>query len=251
MINGINYEQFYDDFLQTEAGKRISKDFDSVTCSPINMPSILFIKDRYGTTPRELLGRIDHEVSDPKTTVSIVSLYYINLLQEKNPTKIYDIGCGWNLWKRYIPNIYGVDTNSKFADEIAIYNNDWVRRHEGQLESACMINMDFGIKEGENTTFANLTDHILDFSKILKPGGRGYIATSVFGMLFFTEEEWFKSKNITRYSMKEITDEVVAIVKNLPLKIISLDLEFDIFLRPPNHDGEFRLVFEVLDNVGT
>jgi len=244
MINGINYKDFFEKFKQTEIGKQLTADFDEVTCSNKNPPSILVVKNKYNTTCRELLGRNDLSIKKPYTTISAVSFYYINMLLEKNPSIIYDFGCGWNLWKKYIPIIHGVDNNSDNADEIADFNRKYISKYYRSIPSAFMINMDFGIG-GENTTFENIGDHIIEFSKIIQSGGRGYFATSGYGLLYFTPDEWFKTHSITRYEHWKIAEILKQQICSLDLDIISLDIELDVLLNPPGHDGEFRLVFEV------
>lgn len=245
MINGIDYKKFEDEFLETDIGKKILKDFDIVTCSAHNMPSIIFMRHKFDTTCRELLGSNNLFVKKPMTMVSIVTFYYLQFLQEINPTKIYDLGCGWNLWKKYIPNIHGVDCNSPYADEIAFYNSDWVNRHERKLDAAFTINMDVGLKENTPCTFANLVDQIMEFSKIIKPGGRGYISIAAWGLLHFTDRSWYKENNCNPYDPESIKQKTMEMLAELPIKIICLDCEFDIFTNVPAHDGEMRLVFEI------
>jgi hypothetical protein len=245
MINSIDYQKFEKEFLQTDVGKRIKKDFDHVTCVASNIPSIIFMKNKFNTTCRELLGRNDLVVKKPMTMVSIVTFYYLKFLQEINPTQIYDIGCGWNLWKRYIPNIHGIDSNSEFADEIASYDDNWVDTHYRQLEAAFTINMDVGLKDGVPCTFRNMSDQIMNFSKIIKPGGRGYISLAAWGLLRYTDWDWYNENNCNPYDPGSIIAKTKEIILKLPLTIVALDCEFDIFRNIPAHDGELRIVFEV------
>jgi hypothetical protein len=179
------------------------------------------------------------------TLISIVTFYYLQFLQEINPEKIYDIGCGWNLWKRYIPNIYGIDCKGKFADEIVTYNEKWITEHERQLEAAFTVNIDIGLKLNEPCTFRNVSEQILYFSRIIKPGGRGYISLAAWGLLRYTDLDWYKETECNPYDPQNIIDKVKEIILNLPLNIIALDCEFDIFRNVPSHDGELRIVFEV------
>jgi hypothetical protein len=249
MTNSINYKQFEEYFLQTETGRQVKKDFDYVTCASSNIPSIIFMKNKFNTTCRELLGSNDLVVKQPVTLISIVSFYYLQFLQEINPTQIYDIGCGWNVWKRYIPNIHGVDSNSKFADEIAVYNDSWVDKHYRQLEAAFTINIDVGLKDGVPCTFRNMSDQIMNFSRIIKPSGRGYISLAVWGLLHYTDLDWYKENNCNPYDLGSIINKTKEIILNLPLSIIALDCEFDILRNIPGHDGELRIVFEVPHDV--
>jgi len=54
-----------------------------------------FIKS-FEVTPRQKAS---------KRLFSAIPFYYIEWLQEINPEKIYDLGCGWNIFKKYYPNI--------------------------------------------------------------------------------------------------------------------------------------------------
>jgi len=244
MINGIDYEKFASSFLQTDIGKQIEQDFDSITCTPNNDPSIIVLKNKCGSTCRELLGSNDIKVKNPNTTMSIVTFYYLNLLQEIKPNKIYDIGCGWNIWKSYMPNIHGVDTWSNYADEVGHYNSEWVEQRKGQLEAAFTINMDIGLSQ-EPATFDNIGDQILEFAQLLKPGGRGYISLAGWALLKFTSDDWYEQNHCSPYNPTLLQQKTKEIMESLPLKIIALDCEFDLLKNMPGHDGELRVVFEV------
>ena len=38
--------------------------------------------------------------------------YYIDLIYKNNPSNVIDIGCGECIWKKYYPNIIGLDTHT-------------------------------------------------------------------------------------------------------------------------------------------
>lgn len=244
MINGINYPKFKEEFLSTDIGKKLQVDFEEITCDRRVYPSILFMKNKYRSTCRELLGSNDLVISNPKKTISIISFYYLNFLLEKNPKEIYDIGCGWNIWKRYIPNIIGVDSNSKHADILVRYDYDYIKSNTRKHEAAFSINMDAGLNG--ICTFETLIDQIYEFSTIIKPGGRGYVSFSCLGLYYFTPTDWYEKNNCTELTVGEVLKERLL---NLPLNILVLDCEFDIFRNFAGHDGELRVVFEV-PNVG-
>lgn len=244
MINGINYKKFKEEFLSTELGKQVRADFDEITCEQVNYPSIIFMKNKFGTTCRELLGNNDLQIRNPKTTLSIVTFYYLRLLQEINPKAIYDLGCGWNIWKKYIPNIVGVDSQSKYADLLDNYNLDFVSRHQRKFDAAFAINMDVSLDD--IVTFENIEQQVLTFSTMIRPGGRGYIALPALGLYRFTPKSWYPENNCTELSAGEVVRDKLL---KLPLSTIALDCEFDIFRNASGHDGEFRFVFEVPTDV--
>jgi len=247
----INYQKFSDEFLSTPMGEQVKKDFTHVTCHNNNRPSILEVAKRYGSTCRELLGNNDLKFKVDYTTISIVSFFYLNMLQEVTPSKIYDIGCGWNVWKRYMPNIIGVDSVSPYADIKEEYNDQFVDKYYRSLESAFSINMNFALRKNattgiqEPTTFENLGDHLMEFSSIIKEGGRGYLSIPMIGLLQFTTDEWFAKNSLSRYDIVSLTSYTENLILKQNLKILALDLELDMLKNLPGHDGDIRIVFEV------
>ena len=252
-MNKIDYNKFRTEFLATPVGQQVSNDFDVVTCTNTHYPSILLVAHSHGSTCRELLGSTTISSVGKQTTLSIVSFYYLQFLQEKNPEIIYDIGCGWNIWSKYIPNIIGIDNSSKYAHIQEDYNTDFVSKNYRKFESAFSINMSASMNKtpdtGEETpiTFANLADSIREFSSIIAQGGRGYFSIPAIAPLISTSDEWFAANNLTRYSMPELTEYVEKIILSQSyMKIIALDVELDIIKHLPSHDGEIRVVFEIL-----
>jgi hypothetical protein len=251
MYKKINYKEFLQEFLSTPIGKQVQNDFTYVTCNNDNWPPILEVAKRYKGTCRELLGNNNLAVVKNYTTLSIVSFFYLNMLQENSPTTIYDIGCGWNIWKKYIPNIIGVDSVSQYADIKEEYNNEYVSKNYRSFDAAFSINMNFGLKKNvstnthEATTFETLGDHLMEFSSIIKKGGRGYLAVPAVGLMKFTSNDWMSNNNLSCYDIQGLTDYTENLILNQNLKIIALDLELDILRNLPGHDGEVRIVFEV------
>jgi hypothetical protein len=253
MINKINYEQFRKEFLATPIGQQVLQDFDEVTCTNTHYPSILVVAHGHQSTCRELLGSREMKSINQNTTISIVTFYYLQFLQEKNPKLIYDIGCGWNIWKKYIPNIVGIDNKSQYADIKDEYNTHYVDKNNRNLESAFAVNMSSSIHinpdtgQGNPITFSNLTECIKEFSSIISSGGRGYIALPAIAPLISTSDEWFEDNDLTRYAISELTNYLEQKILSLDcIKVIALDIELDILKHFPSHDGEIRVVFEVL-----
>ncbi len=249
----INYKQFQEDFLKTDLGKQVEKDFTYLTCTNNHWPSILEVAKRYNSTCRELLGSNDLKFHKSYTTLSIVSFFYLNILQEKKPKFIYDLGCGWNIWKKYIPNVIGIDDHSPYADIIDEYNSDFLEKNYKKFESVFSINMNFGLKKDiknkihEATNFQNFCDHLTEFSQLLQPGGRGYLSVPALGMYKFTSEQWCNKVNLNIYNPIEMSNYLENKILNLDLNILALDLELDLLKNHPGHDGEVRVVFETYE----
>jgi hypothetical protein len=159
------------------------------------------------STCRELLGNPNIKSTNNNTTISIVTFYYLQFLQEKNPKNIYDIGCGWNIWSKYIPNIIGIDNISHYAHVLEDYNLDYINKNYKKIESAFSINMSSSMPKHSVVdkdipiTFANLAEYIEQFSSIIKPGGRGYVALPAIVPLITTSTKWFEDNNLTRYAI--------------------------------------------------
>ena len=250
MINGINYKKFHEEFLLTDIGKAIQLDFDEVLCAKGYAP-LFELKNKAKLTFREMFGTKNYIIGGP-TSISITTLYYLQFLLEKNPSIIYDIGCGWNIWKRYYPQIVGIDFDSKYADIHDKFNDDFIKRHYNQIESAMSVNMFLGLKENNNMcefpvdpiTFENYIDQIVYFAQILKPGGRAYVSQNKLGFLRYTSHDWFDKYSVSKYDTNSLSKILLNnLEENFPYKILCFDCELDI-LDSMTFDGCVRLVFE-------
>lgn len=251
MINGIKYDVFLNNFLSTDIGKSIQKDFDNVICQKGIQPAIEF-KKRAGLTFREIYGK-EYYTIQGNTSLSVTTLYYLQFLLENNPKKIYDIGCGWNIWKRYYPNIVGIDHEGPYADIKDKFNDDFIKRNAEAFESAICVNMFLGLQEDTKNVydvpcipinFENYIEQILYFSQIIAPNGRAYISVNKLGFLQYTSKKWFEKHKVNQYDHEKLAHILLEDLKNnFPYKILSFDAEFDI-LNSISFDGCVRLVFE-------
>ena len=59
---------------------------------------------------------------------SAIPFYYIEWIQSCKPQKVYDLGCGWNFFKQYYPNIVGIDSqlpeNVNYRADIHAYRSE-------------------------------------------------------------------------------------------------------------------------------
>lgn len=240
-MKSIDYELFKKSFLRTDIGQQILKEFDTVTCTNNNTPHHLQFEARYRATGRELLGNNFIRAQQSCTGISIVTLFYLELLQETNPKVIYDIGCGWNLWKRYYPNIIGIDSWSDYADIHDVYSQDFINKWEGKMDCAMSVNLDVDFPYPTN--FDNVGEQIVQFSRLLKSGGRGYVSLPAIGFFHNTTREWYNDNNIAYYDCDAIEDYIKQKIILTDLDIIALDIEMDVILNTPGIDGEVRVVF--------
>jgi hypothetical protein len=161
--NDETLEESIKSFEKNKIYKKLKNDFDYVSFYPHMVRNIL-------RTPRQIYGEIEN-----KTIFSASSFYYIQFLLENNPKIIHDLGCGWNIFKKYIPNIVGVDSTPEdhpffYADVHALINEHYVKKNQGKFESIISINsLTFG-------RMSSIRKTVEDFVSMLQPGGRAYLA---------------------------------------------------------------------------
>jgi hypothetical protein len=182
----------------------------------------------------------------------VVPFYYLQYLMELNPEKIYDIGCGCNIFKKYIPNIIGIDVpESKLKcvkNNVDLYDNlddsFYIKNFE-QFESA------FAICSLHFYPFSDIRNRVLQFSSLISEGGRGFITLNIARMLEEENEKYsnfnFKFLSDVKYKKSPIILEYLELfvreqLYNLPLNIevfeCSISECFDSYL-----NGNIRLVF--------
>ena len=247
----INYQQFFDHFLTTDLGQKILSDYNALTCNSNSRMSMHTISERFSITPRQLLG-------DPNLTTlpqpkfnefSVVPFYYIEILNEKQPTKIFDLGCGWNIFKKYYPNIIGLDLDSAYADIHKPYSLDFVNLCQNKLEAIISINMTSELaNDGTQTNLENITQHIQYFGQLLKPGGRAYLGLNSSTIIRNTPKQWFVDQKILISDFDQLDKLVEQKILATGFDIIALDVETDVLFRSHSHDGDIRMVFERKNN---
>lgn len=225
-LNEYNQEEFEQQFSNTELGQAVAKDFELLVWDKHLVTELLY------TTPRQILG----------TKIgSMASFYYINKLLENNPESIHDIGCGWNMFKKYIPNIIGISPdnpdNAWYGDEFDFFDFDFVSNHQEYYESA------MAICSLHYVPLSSLRDRVLGFISIIKDGGRGFISLDADTMIkrespenlidtFGSEEP--SAELLDQYIREQLTD--------LPANVLIFDI--DTAEDKDELDGNIRIVFE-------
>jgi|LakMenEpi03Aug12_release.lakeMendotaPanAssembly.Ray.scaffolds.fasta_scaffold98193_1 hypothetical protein len=162
-LNAYNLENFRKSFESTDLARNVKQDFDLLTWET-NIPTLGFM----GMTPREYRG---------KRIFSMVPFYYI--LQLASSSKIYDIGCGWNIYKKYIPNIIGIDSKSLnfYADQVGFVDDAFVKENTEKFENIMSMNALHFIPLSQ---FSNRINQVLQMTK---PGGKIFIMMNVCHMI--------------------------------------------------------------------
>ncbi len=176
------------------------------------------------STPRQSEGD-----QNRKTKFSVVPFYYLKFLTEANPSEIYDLGCGWNIFKKYIPNIIGIgaeETQDTFFGDIHdIVDNDYIKHHQNYFESV------FSINALHFYPLSKIRQRVLDFASMIKDNGFGFLALNCQRMI---EANDITINNIEQYVRTELD--------NLPFKLKVF--EVDLTMLDNGMDGNIRIVIK-------
>lgn len=156
-------------------------------------------------------------------TASMSVFYYLERLIENNPSSVIDVGCGHNLFKSVIPNLWGIDPVYNEADEQASFDYQYSLDHAEQYDAALAVNsLHF-------YTLSEFRSSLENFARIIKPGGRGFITF-----------------NLSRLAGSKNFDSVVDYVNNIlrawPVKYLIVDQDYQ--MRECRVNGNLRIVFE-------
>jgi hypothetical protein len=170
----------------------------------------------------------------------MVPFFYLKPLLEKNPKTIYDLGAGYNIFKKYIPNIIGISpthNTDNYSDIHDIVDAEFVCGHQNYFTSV------FSINALHFRPLIDLKAVIQEFASMIAPGGRGFLSLNITRMIERTPIELLNqalgtiqptNNNYSEYTRKVLSDI------NLNYLIVDVDLtEMD---NPM--DGNIRIVVE-------
>ena len=231
--NSYNAESFRASFSNSTLYQQLVIDFDELTFENS------FIK-RNGATPKQIYqggGLTPRQLYGDKfrtTIFSAIPFYYLKFLTDKNPKIIYDIGCGWNIFKKYIPNIIGIGAESPeqpffYADIHDFVDDNFVENHQDFFESA------FSICSLHYHPLSKIRKVVTDFVAMLKPNGIGYLAINLERMIE-------KDKKFADVPHNEIISFVRDELDNVDFDYLVFDLIEDKNLVDSAMDGSLRMV---------
>jgi hypothetical protein len=282
-INPYNEIEFKSTFEKTKIYKKLKQDFGDNNLIWLKFFNLRANKIKIdGVTPRQ----------QSRQQFSASVFYYLLPLLEKKYDTIYDLGCGANMFKPYLPGLIGI--GAERALYLTSYNNikdpewpdcksivdlidlpDWIKEECVQQHGVTIpdkssidsINKTFF---GDIDGFVNdsyihahqahfqavfsicaLHFHsltlfkkvVLDFSSMIKPGGRGFLALNLQRMIEFTPEQFliqrFSTSCPTAFQFDQYLREELS---TLDLKFLILDI--DLTLIDEGIDGNIRLVIE-------
>jgi hypothetical protein len=203
-IRPYNEAEFAKEFRYSEIYKQLVDDFDVVTFKKNFDPF---------KTPRQEYGE------RRQTLFTACIFYYIEFLTRHNPEKIYDLGCGWNIFKRYIPGIIGVagepDSVSNYYGDMNDYIDDeYIENHRDYFESVmCLGTLNF-------LPMKDFGKIVSGFVSMIKPGGRGLLTLNI-GPMIQTSNEGFENYTPADYE-RYIRTELVGI--DCEFEVVDVDL---------------------------
>ena len=171
-INSYDKKTFLHEFSNTEIYSKLKEDFDILVFDYHGIPDCFGLGSNSEMTPRQYFGT---------SMFSCVPFYYLNYLTKHNPQVIYDLGCGWNIFKKYIPNIIGIgaeEAGDKFYGDICdIVDADYVANHQNTFESV------FSINALHFRPLSELRKIVSEFSSMISSGGRGFLTLNLQRMI--------------------------------------------------------------------
>jgi hypothetical protein len=239
--------------MSTPRGQQIKDEYDIVYSEPNLMKysqrtghNVLGVAqwEVFGTTPREISGNPDLyylivvNEDRRRTSFSITPFYYLEYLEKINPTTIADIGCGWNVFKKYIPAITGWDIRGKWADRSQRYGTKFRRKYKEKFDCAFSINAVWA------STWADIKISVEQFLTIVRPGGRIFLSFPAIWLYSNTSYQWYADNELTLDDPDGISKWVYDDINSLGHEILVFDSCINLNDSIVSHDGDLRIVIE-------
>jgi len=170
---------------------------------------------------------------------SCVPFYYLDIATAKNPTKIMDIGCGFNIFSKFMPNIYGIDPVGVQCDEKGEFNDEFAAAHNQEFECA------FSINAIHFVSLKAFKRQVELFASTIQSGGRGMLLMNAGRMIEHTTDseklDLFGTATPTPKQIEEYIDQ----------ELSTIDLNFLVLENFVSEcldewlDGNIRIVFDV------
>lgn len=193
-------------------------------------------------TPREKYG--EKRLFPENTIFSMVTFFYLRKLLEQNPSQLYDLGCGWNIFKRYIPNIIGISPTHNqdgYGDIHDIVDDEFVLGHQNYFDSV------FSICALHFRSLSELEKITNDFVSMIKPGGRGLLTMNLARFVEETPAQFlFDTFGTDEPKKKDYELYIRNTLSNVDVNFLVVDI--DLTVMDESMNGNIRLVIEKQDN---
>tara|TARA_R110000772_G_scaffold244101_1_gene357134 strand:- start:132 stop:860 length:729 start_codon:yes stop_codon:yes gene_type:complete len=179
--------------------------------------------------------------------IPCATFYYTEFLVNIKPDNIYDIGCGMNFFKDVLPNVIGIDGNDPVDRNISdaakydikgVFDDVFVAEHENQFQAVMSIDALHFIP------LTDFTQRVLDFARIIKPRGRGYLAMNAARMCECTNKAvLLQLTGSAKRDANLISQYIDREICKLPLDFLVVDTLVD-KQSDEYMDGNIRLVIQ-------
>lgn len=206
-----NKEEFNSTFRQSSVYKQLANDYPKL---------VLDVNDITSVDDDPTVYRMPRQALAEQGIFTYGMFYYLNMLLEKNPSTIMDIGCGENPYKKYIPQLLGVDPLFPAADIRDQFDNQFVEKHLGEYDAA------FAIQSLHYISLLDVSTRINQFGKIIKKGGRGFLSFNLTRLIQQTEpHEWPKIFDLSqRLTIFDYYSYIKKELTKVDYKIIAADV---------------------------
>ena len=211
-LNAYDKDNFQKRFPNTKLGKHVIAKYD-------------YVSWEYSNVAVQLEKNFLHRYQLESKILSAVPYYYLEYLLKHNPTTIYDLGCGNNVFKANIPNIVGLDPTFDQADIKDYVDDDYIAGHQNYFESMFAINSlhFFPMRE--------LRNQVQKIVTMMKPGARCFLALNVQRMLERDDNTYGNIEQYVRTELYQMDFEYEVFDFNI------IDAPIDEYL-----DGNIRMV---------
>lgn len=221
-LNGYNKQQWMEEFTDSKLHQQLDNDFDVLMWEWSNdAPS------PPGPTARQYWGQ------QYPSSFSVTVLYYLETLFRQSNKTVYDIGCGWNIFKKYYPQIVGIgaeDIDSKwyFADQPGFVNAEYVAAHQDHYD--CF----FSINALHFRPVSEVKQIVEECASMLTDGGSAFITFNTTVLVAYDKEQTFSSNSdIEQYIRTQLSQA------DVHWRIVDINLDND----NEGLDGNVRLLF--------
>jgi hypothetical protein len=244
-INDYCEASFRSAFAANPIAARLAQDFDYVSYNKFFFLDPVVVQGlHWREVWRRATSRQQMATRTNPSCFSAVPFYYLQFLLDRNPSTIVDLGCGWNVFKRYIPNIVGIgaeapDSEFYFADKHDVVNATFVKNHANSFESVFAI---CSLHFHPLRMFAKV---IGDFYSMLAPGGRGWLSINIMRMveldlMFRKHAKNFYDSDAAKTQIESYCRDQLNTMSFIKFLVVDIDFA----LIDEAMDGNVRLVME-------
>jgi hypothetical protein len=272
-INPYNEIEFRKTFTNTEIYKKLEQNFNSQN----------LVWDKFVITSKIFKSKPKISAQTPReanpTIFSASVFYYLLPLLEIDYDLVYDLGCGGNMFKSYIPQLKGIGAEWSSYQNVKDpswpnissrqdFDNlpEWIK-HEclhvhkinidsifyGDISDSFNDNFVLAHQEYFQSIFSICALHfyplhllkkiIVDFASIIKVGGRGFLSLNLQQMIERESEQFLLETFLTKHpSTSQYEQYVRKELSSINLKFLIVDI--DLTCIDEYFDGNIRLVIE-------